>query len=217
MTNPRPYYQELAEHYEKCLEKHGTVPKGVDWPNLDDLNNRFSVMLALCKRASPQPIKLLDLGCGYGAFLDYLKSVGIADQVEYVGMDISAKMIDSAKKLHMPHHFEQRDILLHPLEAASYDYVVMNGLFTEKQGLSQAQMELFFKDMVTAAFAACRQGIAFNVMSFHVDWFRDDLFHLSLDRMTTLIHECCSRNLIIRSDYGLYEYTVYAYKQPNVG
>jgi hypothetical protein len=60
------------------------------------------------------------------------------------------------------------------------------------------------------------RGVAFNVMARHVDWMRDDLFHLSLDEMASFACRELSRDFVIRNDYGLYEYTVYVYKRREV-
>ena len=68
--------------------------------------------------------------------------------------------------------------------------------------------------MLMRVFAKARKGVAFNVMSKSVDWERDDLFHLSADRLITFLTKSLSRHFIIRNDYGLYEYTTYVYKQP---
>ena len=49
-------------------------------------------------------------------------------------------------------------------------------------------------------------------MSKHVDWERDDLFHLPFDDLARWLVASVSRNIVIRADYGLYEYTVYVYR-----
>jgi hypothetical protein len=54
-------------------------------------------------------------------------------------------------------------------------------------------------------------GVAFNVMSKHVDWERDDLFHVPFDEIAAFLFANVTRNMVLRADYGLYEYTVYAY------
>jgi hypothetical protein len=88
----------------------------------------------------------------------------------------------------------------------------MNGLFTENREMSQKDMFDFFQSIVKETYAASRRGISFNLMSTHVDWKRDDLFHLELDVLTNFLVQNCSRNIIIRMDYQLYEYTVYVKK-----
>ncbi len=54
--------------------------------------------------------------------------------------------------------------------------------------------------------------MAFNVMNKVVDW--DDLFHWGFDEMAGAVSKALSRHLLIRADYGLYEYTFYVYRQP---
>ena len=73
-------------------------------------------------------------------------------------------------------------------------------------------MLVYFKSVVRAVFAKAELGIAFNVMSKHVDWERDDLFHLPFDILAQFITRELTRNFIIRNDYGLYEYTTYVYR-----
>jgi hypothetical protein len=88
----------------------------------------------------------------------------------------------------------------------------MNGVFTEKRGLSQQEMLAYFEALVAAAFRKAGAGLAFNVMSKQVDWERDDLFHLPFDALAGFLASRISRNFVIRHDYGLYEYTVYVYR-----
>lgn len=215
MLLEKPFYFSLVEHYDRCLAKHGASPSGVDWPNAADLEKRFNVMLDLCRlEKSTEKISLLDLGCGFGALVDYIYKNGLDNKLSYSGIDLSANMIHQAKLLHSHIDFEVRDILIDGLSANLHDYIIMNGLMTEKGNITQEKMETFMADILRVTFAACNKGIAFNVMNFHVDWFRDDLFHLPFDRLVAIVLKNCSRDFVIRSDYGLYEYTVYVYKNP---
>ena len=61
-------------------------------------------------------------------------------------------------------------------------------------------------------FEKARVGIAFNVMSKHVDWERDDLFHLPFDVLAGFLRRELSRHYVFRANYGLYEYTTYVYR-----
>ncbi len=38
-------YQDIVSHYEKCFELYGDTHKGVDWPNMPDLEKRYEIML----------------------------------------------------------------------------------------------------------------------------------------------------------------------------
>ena len=94
----------------------------------------------------------------------------------------------------------------------NFDYVVCNGTFTEKRNLTQEEMMNFFTSAITKLWEKCNVGLAFNLMSKHVDWEREDLFHVSLDELGWFLKKNLSRNFVIRNDYKLFEYTVYVYK-----
>ena len=89
----------------------------------------------------------------------------------------------------------------------------MNGVFTEKRDLEFDAMFEYMQNLLSLVFDKCKYGIAFNLMSKNVDWEREDLFHVSLDLITGFICKNLTRNFVIRNDYGLYEYTVYVYKE----
>ena len=229
-------YLNIAEHYELKLKEHGPGHAGMDWPNEEDLATRFEVMMDLVSyneytgsrreealatktkserysrknfQAQNKKIHLLDLGCGSGLLVDHLKKTNQLYKYNYHGVDISNEMIKVAKERLPSHKFEVRDILKQPLESQSYDFVIMNGVMTEKVSLGYDDMVRFATSMISAAFSSCSKGIAFNVMSTHVDWKRDDLFHWPHDEAAAFLRNNCSRHFVFRNDYGLYEYTTY--------
>jgi len=207
----------LRQHYEECLKREGATPKGVDWPNGFDLAARFQSLLAILEPSSQldtRPIHLLDLGCGPGLLLDYLAHrPGIAS-FEYYGIDISWPMVLAARQRWPEKRFEVRDIVSDPLADQSVDIVVMNGVLTEKQGISREKMISLAESLIDAAFRASRLGIAFNVMSKHVDWEREDLFHWGFDEVANFLKSRVSRHFLFKSDYALYEFTTYVYRSP---
>jgi SAM-dependent methyltransferase len=212
-----PDYRSIAAHYEQCLERYGSNHMGMDWPNLVDLKRRFSVMLGVVSQSEGRLFSLLDVGCGVGLLLDYIKDSDSEHSCAYTGLDISEQMVHTARQRHPETPFVIQDIIASPLPDSSYDYIVMNGVLTEKVSLSQADMEAYAKRIIVAAFNAASKGIAFNIMSSHVDWERDELFHWPLDEAVGFMVKACSRNIVVRMDYGLYEYTVYLYKEPTHG
>lgn len=212
----RAPHLDLVEHYEACFLEHGRTPQGVDWPNAADLATRFDVMLGILEPGGAK-VSLLDLGCGPGLLLDHLEARGRLAQVDYWGVDLSKPMLDAAVARWPGRRFESRDLLAQPLAPGSVDYVIMNGVLTERRGIAHGDMANYALDLLEQAFAAARRGIAFNVMSKVVDWEREDLFHWGFDEMALSVSKRLSRHLTIRADYGLYEYTVYVHKAPRGG
>jgi hypothetical protein len=88
----------------------------------------------------------------------------------------------------------------------------MNGVFTVKRSLPFDNMFSYFQDVILSVFPKSRVGIAFNVMSKHVDWERDDLFHLPFDLLAAFLTKKVCRNFVFRNDYGLHEYTTYVFR-----
>lgn len=204
---------ELVGHYQDCFLRHGRTPQGVDWPNAEDLATRFEVMLGVM-RPSDEAVSLLDLGCGPGLLVDHLAHAPRPFVVDYAGIDLSEPMLQAARTAWPDLGFERRDILAEPLAAASFDYVILNGVLTERVGVPRDEMIAFATDLLAAAFATARIGIAFNVMSKLVDWEREDLFHWGFDEMAAALAPRLSRHMTIRADYGLREYTTYVYREP---
>lgn len=216
-----PNYQRIIKHYESCLEKHGDTVQGVDWPNIADAKKRYGIMLDVIKYASGNiennrngPIRLLDFGCGSSLLYGYIQDSSRDNNIEYSGLDLSKKFIELSKNKYPDNTYYHLDILKNENQLPSFDYIVLNGVFTEKRGLAFKEMFQYFKRILKTLYPNIKKGMAVNVMSNQVDWTRDDLFHLPMDTLAEFLITEFGRNFVIRNDYQLYEYTTYIYKQP---
>lgn len=205
-------YKKIVTHYENCLEQHGDNHLGMDWPNLEDALKRYRVMLDVIRfNNDTSKVTMLDFGCGTSHLYQYMLDNGF-HSIVYSGLDYSTHFIDLAKTKYPNNAYFQADVLKEPNILTNYDYMVCNGVFTEKRELDFEAMWQYFQELMTLLFQKSSKGIAFNVMSKSVDWERWDLFHLPTDMLIDFMVKKLSRNFIIRNDYGLYEYTVYLYK-----
>jgi SAM-dependent methyltransferase len=204
-------YLSIVSHYENCLAQYGDNHLGVDWPKKEDAETRYRIMLEIIKPCADRDISLLDFGCGTSHLCEYILKRNIRG-ITYTGLDLSQKFIQLSKSKFPKNNYYCLDILDQSSWFPSFDYVVMNGVFTEKRELSFDEMLAYFKQLLKAVFNKTGIGLAFNVMSKQVDWEREDLFHLALDNLADFLTRELSRSFIIRNDYGLYEYTTYVYK-----
>jgi SAM-dependent methyltransferase len=209
-ASPKKYI-EIVEHYESCLARHGDSHMGVDWPKAQDAETRYRVMLELIPAPRPSVVKLLDFGCGASHLYEHILAGG-ATGIEYLGLDLSPKFVELSRKKFPENHYICADILEEPDAVPTSDFIVMNGVFTEKRSLTFDEMLTYFERTLSAVFAKAERGIAFNVMSKHLDWERADLFHLPFDALARILIRALTRNFVIRNDYGLYEYTTYVYR-----
>ncbi len=205
-------YLSIVSHYEACLEQHGDSHLGVDWPKQEDVPKRHRVMLDVIKTGADHRVSLLDFGCGAAHLNEYIVEHGLKN-IDYFGLDLSEKFVRLAQSKFPSNEFFCVDLLEENASLPVFDYVVLNGVFTEKRELSFDEMFAYFKRLVTRVFAHASIGIAFNVMSKHVDWEREDLFHLPFDTLATFLTRDVARNFVFRNDYGLYEYTTYVYHE----
>lgn len=208
---PLEDYKKIFKHYESCFAKEGDTHKGLDWPNEKDQYTRFFVMTDLFKEVSNP--KVLDFGCGLGHYLSFVKKHRKDLNINYIGLDISKQFIDRCKIKFPNENFICIDVLKEELNF-NYEFAILNGVFTVKNELSEDSMWEFMSAVLKKVFKTAESGIAFNVMSKNVDWEKENLFHVSMDKLSKFVCENLSRNFIIRNDYGLYEYTVYVYKKP---
>jgi SAM-dependent methyltransferase len=208
-----PGYRDIVAHYEACLAKHGDTHLGVDWPNREDALKRYRIMLDLVGggSAAARP-RLLDFGCGASHLYDYMLAEGRGD-IDYVGLDLSQQFVDLSRSKFPGNDYVCGDVLADDSLLPDYDYAVMNGVFTEKRDMSFEDMFAYFEPLTTLVFERAGAGIAFNLMSKHVEWERPDLFHVPYDRLAAFLTGKLTRNYVIRNDYGLYEYTVYVFKE----
>lgn len=204
-------YLDIVAHYESCLERHGDTHLGVDWPKAEDAATRYRVMLEVVRERKGESVSLLDFGCGAAHLYERILEEGL-DGIEYSGLDLSEKFVALARKKFPARRFYVADFLEDDTQVPAFDYVVMNGVFTEKRGLAFDEMLAYFERLLRKVWAKTERGLAFNVMSKHVDWEREDLFHLSFDALAAFLTRELTRNFVFRNDYGLYEYTAYVYR-----
>lgn len=208
-------YKLIVQHYENCLKRFGDTCKGVDWPNEEGALLRYKIMLGLLKRAPDKTVSILDFGCGTGGLLDYIRSKKIA-HIQYTGLDLSREFIAVCRNKFPDDNFICFDILNDEKSLITdvlpqYDYVILNGVFTEKLSLSHNEMWGYFERVIKLLWPVVNKGMAFNLMSKAVDWEREDLFHVSFDQLADFLRAHLSGNFSFRQDYGLFEYTTYIY------
>lgn len=206
----------LGEHYDQTFAKHGANSKGADWGDDESrLELRYQKMLALIAtgEASRSGAKqgLLDVGCGYGGLLSYAQEQQL--DIDYTGIDLSTNMITWANdNLAGQGKFLVGDILTQTI-AQRYDYVVCNGILTQKLDIPGAEMDEFARNLIHRLFELCNKGIAFNVMTTRVNYFANNLYYKNPAEMIAWCMNEVSPHFVIDHSYPLYEYTVYLYRE----
>lgn len=202
----------LAQHYTSTFERHGAVSQGVDWgADPRDHLLRLDQMLSVMSRGRVgHEATLLDVGCGFGSLLDRAKQLTIP--LDYSGIDLCEPMIEIARANHPEASWFVGDILDDQMERR-YDYVVCNGILTQKLGASIRDMDQFLKQLVRKMFAICDIGVAFNVMTSRVNFMVPNLYYRSPAELLAWCMDEVTTKVTLDHAYPLYEFTVYLYRE----
>lgn len=209
--------RKLGEHYGRAFAAFGATPKGVDWgESEDDHQLRLTRMLAVMDTGTSarDTPTMLDVGCGYGSLLSLVQERSVS--LDYHGVDICEAMVQTAAARFPSQRWTAGDFLELEFDTR-YDYVVCNGILTQKLDTSIKDMNIFARTLIGKMFATCNVGIAFNIMTTHVNFMADNLYYRNpVELLGWCISELTSR---VRLDhaYPLFEYTVYLYREDAPG
>jgi SAM-dependent methyltransferase len=200
---------DVESYYSEKIEVHGPTAQGVDWNSPDSQRLRFVQLLKLVDRN--QPFTINDYGCGYGVLADYLRSEGYAFQ--YLGFDISRKMIAKANELHAAMQGvifvgKERDL-------READYTVASGIFNVKLKAATEAWEGYMLRTLERISSLSKRGFAFNVLTKYSDaeFQRPDLYYADPLFLFDHCKTKFSRFVSLLHDYPLYEFTILVRKE----
>ena len=215
VLNSSKVSKRLAQHYKKVYALHGDTPAGVDWGIERELavsRQRKMLDLIIKELSTENKPSVLDVGCGYGALVDLIKQRKL--DIDYFGLEIVHEMLTSARAQHPECTFIEADFL--ESDEQTYDYLVCNGILTQKLSTSKMEMDLYAKAVIKKMFRQCKKGIAFNVMNTNVNFQSDNLYyHSPVEMIAWCISELSPRVKLDCAYEPWYEYTVYLYKNEN--
>ena len=199
---PNSILADTATYYAEKIAAFGATPRGVDWNGEDGQRLRFT-QLAKIIDANAETIN--DLGCGYGAFLDYLNANHPG--IDYHGVDIAPPMIEAARRTH-PLAANAFSVGDHPSRIA--DYTIASGIFNVRRDHSDAAWLDYILSTLHLMNAASHRGFAFNCLTAYSDpeRMRPDLYYAQPDTLFDYCMRHFSRNVALLHDYRLYEFTI---------
>ncbi|HAF13529.1 MAG TPA: hypothetical protein DCK99_07480 [Blastocatellia bacterium] len=207
-----PISKALGQHYSEKFSLHGPSPEGVDWGSDETkMLLRYDKMLRVADYVARNKPSLLDVGCGYGGLRGYAISKNI--DLDYTGIDVASNMIEWAGANLPSGNFIHGDILDYKFDR-EFDYVVCNGILTQKLETAGLQMDQFAAQLIRQMFSLCTIGIAFNVMTTKVNYYSNNLYYRNPAELFSWCLSEISPHLKLDHSYPLYEYTIYLYRNP---
>jgi SAM-dependent methyltransferase len=198
----------IASYYTDKLRQFGDVPRGVDWNGLESQALRFAQLCSVLPHDTP--FSIADIGCGYGALLDFLEQRFKAQMpgCEYVGVDISDAMLEAAARRHANKPYAQ---FVRGMRAPqSTDFAVASGIFNVRLSSSDDAWHTYIRESLTIMHASTTKGFAFNCLTSYSDRdkMRPDLYYADPCELFDFCKRTFARNVALLHDYGLYEFTI---------
>ncbi|MGY1458852.1 MULTISPECIES: class I SAM-dependent methyltransferase [unclassified Luteimonas] len=202
-------HADLASFHSEKLAEHGVNPRGAGWNGEPAQATRFEQLAKIIRHDTG--FSLNDLGCGYGALLDYLRPRHGA--FDYAGYDVSDAMIEAAGARHASDD-RARFVLSSELQPA--DYSIASGIFSLRVGRSDEEWLAYVESVLDGLDRNSRHGFAFNSLTIYsdADKMRDELFYADPCVLFDLCKRRYSRNVALLHDYELYDFTILVRKSP---
>ena len=149
----------IADYFAAKLAEHGAEPRGADWNGPESQNLRFQQLCKVIRVDAPFSIN--DLGCGYGALLDYLSAR--YPSFDYLGTDISVPMIEAARSEHWRCPNAAFHMAAEPHRVA--DYGIASGIFNIRLDNSDEAWFRYLCGTLNVLDRTSRLGFAFNCLT----------------------------------------------------
>ena len=82
----------VNDYYSAKIREYGQCPHGVDWNGEESQRLRFKQLLKIVEKKSN--FSIIDVGCGYGALVDYLqKSFKKSKQTHFASFQVREKQL----------------------------------------------------------------------------------------------------------------------------
>jgi SAM-dependent methyltransferase len=197
-------HRSVAEYYAGKLAEHGANARGVDWNGEDSQTQRHRQFLRLL--GDERQASILDLGCGYGDFLRFLREQGYCGP--YIGYDLASEMIDAARRLYGEADDRRWRVGAAPDEKA--DYAVASGVLNVKGDFSNADWTVYVYETIDLLSRVGIRGFAFNVLTLSSDpaLRRQNLYYADPIQMLSYCLTRFGRSVALLQDYGLWEFTI---------
>lgn len=203
MTDENVYksQQQVKVLFENLLEKHGDSLKALAYGSPESQQRRFKILYEV---GDMEGCSVLDVGCGFGDFHDYLSKR--LRGFSYHGIDISEKIIAVAREKYPGASFEVGDMLR--IEGRTYDYVIGSGFNCFNTGRNDEVI----REALTRMFNVCARGIAVQMISAYAPR-KDDVSYYATPEMVYRHAMGLTRRVILRHDYAPNDFTIYLYRQ----
>ena len=193
----------IKDFFNKLVEKHGYSPKSLAYSGEKSQKIKFNIVTEV---GIEDNCSVLDVGCGFGDYFNYLKQRGIKN-IKYCGIDISNKIVDFAKEKNSLANVIQGNVL-DLSDDEKYDYVISLGFNCVKTGSNWETLTQVLDKM----WKLSKKGIAYNAVSTFAEDSPRKIYFVSPAKVIDYIMNNLTYKVVFRHDYMPHDFTIFAYK-----
>lgn len=195
--------QIIKNFFDNLAKKYGYSEKSLDYRTKTSQKTRFDM---ITKIGITDNCSILDVGCGFGDYFNYLQECGIKN-VKYSGIDLTESIVNIAKKENPLANVVQ-DNVLDLEESEKFDYVVSLGFNSVKTGHNWETLIRVLDKM----WKLCNIGIAYNAVSTFASEQDEQIYFVSPTRVMEHVMNNLTYKVVFRHDYMPHDFIIYAYK-----
>jgi SAM-dependent methyltransferase len=194
----------IIQRYQNRFHEYGNSISALS----SGVEERQSIRFSLIEQLGDfQGKSILDVGCGFADFYQFLLSKGY--KVNYTGVDIVPEFISENKKNFANADFFCEDIFESDfLINNQFDYIICSQVFNNK--LKFTNNTDFVKAVMEQLYPSANHGVAIDFVTSYVDFKEERLFYYSPEEMFAFA-KSLTKKVILRHDYPLFEFCLFIY------
>lgn len=191
----------VERYYTDKFISFGETPQGVDWNSSAAQTRRFEALSKVFERTEIAGRTLLDFGCGYGAFYDFLRDRKL--ELFYTGFDLSEEMIEAAKKRRAGEWLSKLG------SDRQFDFIVASGVFNVRGTVGVPAWWSYVITELSSLYQRCSAALAVNFIPAPDAGYSecDHLFYLDTERFIDWSRENLSPDIETVTGYGIHDVT----------
>ena len=196
---------QIVASYQPLFAAHGYAPSALGW----DKGKQFLRFHQLTSNWDLAGASILDVGCGFGDFVGYLRAMNIEARA-YVGIDLVGEFVaEGERRFGSPRTTFLKTALEDFAPPSTFDYVIASGTFNLKvegvDGYEQIRRSL------DRMFRLSNIALSADFISDKVEYAYEHNFISAPENILSMAYGL-SRNVVLRNDYFPFEFCVTIYK-----
>lgn len=190
------------KYYDNLIKKYKNSRKIAGWGSKSSQEKRFQILTKNLEKNSK--FKLLDVGCGRGDLLSYIKKKKYK-KIIYTGLDLNNNLIKIAKKKHKNKNFIFGDFINKRIK--NYDVIFVSGLLN----LKVKNHSSWLRKIIKRGIFKSNKLFIFNILSTYAPFKENRFFYADPLNLSKFIKKF-TKKYIIDHTYFDHDFSIIIYK-----